>query len=74
MLQAKIFLIKNSTKKLYLKTPSLVQCSVKILVQVKLRSDHASHMLKHNIETSHDDVNTGNFKINDMNFSNNKSK
>ena len=34
--------------------------------------DHASHIVKHNIETSHTDVNTGNFKIIDMNFSNNK--
>ena len=34
--------------------------------------DHASHMVKHNIETSHTDVNTGNVKIVDMNFSNNK--
>ena len=37
-------------------------------------SDHASHMVKHNIETSHNDVNTANFKITDMNFSNNKRK
>ena len=32
--------------------------------------DHASHILKHNIETSHTDVNIGNFKIIDMNFGN----
>ena len=31
-------------------------------------------MLKHNIETSHTDVNTANFKIIDINFSNNKKK
>ena len=36
--------------------------------------DHASHMVKHNIETSHADVNTANFKIIDMNFSDNKKK
>ena len=36
--------------------------------------DHASHMVKHNIETSHTDVNTANFKIIDMNFSNNKKR
>ena len=30
---------------------------------------HASHMVKHNIETSHADVDTGTFKIIDMNFS-----
>ena len=30
-------------------------------------------MVKHNIETSHTDVNTANFKIIDMNFSNNKN-
>ena len=36
--------------------------------------DHTSHMVKHNIETSHTDVNTANFKIIDMNFSNNKRK
>ena len=37
-------------------------------------SHHASHMVKHNIETSHTGVNTANFKIIDMNFSNNKRK
>ena len=31
-------------------------------------------MVKHNIETSHTDVNTANFKIIDMTFSNNKRK
>ena len=36
--------------------------------------DHTSHMVKHNVETSHTDVNTANFKIIDMNFSNNKRK
>ena len=36
--------------------------------------DHASHMVKHNIETSHTVVNTANFKVTDMNVSNNKRK
>ena len=36
--------------------------------------DHASHMVKHNIKTSHTDVNTANFKTIDINFSNNKKK
>ena len=36
--------------------------------------DHTSHMVKHNIETSHTDVNTANFKIIDINFINNKKK
>ena len=36
--------------------------------------DHASYMVKHNIETSYTAVNTANFKITDMNFSNNKRK
>ena len=36
--------------------------------------DHASHMVKRNIENSHTDVNTTNLKIIDMSFSNNKSK
>ena len=36
--------------------------------------DHSSHMVKHNIETSHTDANAANFKIIDMNFSNNKRK
>ena len=31
-------------------------------------------MVKHNIETSHTDVNTANFKIIDINFSNKKRK
>ena len=35
---------------------------------------HASHVVKHDTETSHTDVNTANFKIIDMNFSNNKRK
>ena len=35
---------------------------------------HASQMVKHNIETSHTDVNPANFKIINMNFSNNKRK
>ena len=33
---------------------------------------HASHMVKHNIEISHIDVNTANLKIIDINFSNNE--
>ena len=36
--------------------------------------DHASHMKKHNNETSPTDINTANFKIIDVNFSNNKKK
>ena len=48
----------------------------RIIERIKDHSgrDHASHMVKHNIETSHTDVNTANLKINDMNFSNNKRK
>ena len=38
------------------------------------RRDHASHMGKHNIQTCHTDVNAANFKIIDMNYSNNKRK
>ena len=33
---------------------------------------HAWHMMKHNIEISHIDVNTANLKIIDINFSNNE--
>ena len=36
--------------------------------------DHASHMVTHNIETSYIDVKTANYKIIDINFSNNKRK
>ena len=48
----------------------------RIIERIKDHSgrDHASHMVKHNIESSHTDVNTANFKIIDMNFSNNKRK
>ena len=48
----------------------------RIIERIKDHSsrDHASHMVKHNIETFHPDVNTANFKIIDMNFSNNKKK
>ena len=48
----------------------------RIIERIKDHSgrDHASHMVKHNIETSHTDVNAANLKINDMNFSNNKRK
>ena len=38
------------------------------------RRDHASHMVKHNIETCHTDVNAASFKIIDMNYSNKKRK
>ena len=48
----------------------------RIIERIKDHSgrDHASHLMKHNIETSHTDVSTANFKIIDMNFSNNKRK
>ena len=48
----------------------------RIIKRIKNHSgrDHASHMVKHNTETSHTDVNTANFKIIDMDFSNNKRK
>ena len=48
----------------------------RIIERIKDHSsrDYASHMVKHNIVTSHTDVNNGNFKIIDMNFSNNKKK
>ena len=48
----------------------------RIIKRIKNHSarDHASHMVKHNTETSHTDVNTANFKITDMDFSNNKRK
>ena len=48
----------------------------RIIERIKDRSgrDHASYMVKHNIETWHTDVNTANLKIIDMNFSNNKRK
>ena len=48
----------------------------RIIERIKDHSgrDHASHLVKHNIETSHTDVSTANFKIIDMNFSNNKRK
>ena len=48
----------------------------RIVERVKEHSDryHASHMLKRNIGTCHTDVNTANFKIIDMNFSNKKRK
>ena len=36
--------------------------------------DHPLHMLKHNIEASHTDIKTADFKMIDMNFSNNKRK
>ena len=36
--------------------------------------DHASYMVKHNIETSDTDVNSANFKTININFSNNKKK
>ena len=48
----------------------------RIIERIKDHSgkDHAAHMVKNNIETSHTDINTANFKIIDMNFSNNKRK
>ena len=48
----------------------------RIIERIKDHSgrDHALHVVRHNIETSHTDVNTANFKIIDMNFSNNKKK
>ena len=48
----------------------------RIVERIKNHSgrDHAAHMVKHNIETSHTDVNTANFKIIDINFSNNIKK
>ena len=48
----------------------------RIIERIKDHSDRdlASHMVIHNIETSHTDVNTANFKIISMNFSNNKRK
>ena len=52
------------------------ETGLRIIERIKDHSgrDHASHMVKYNIETSHTDVNTANFKIIDMNFSNNKRK
>ena len=52
------------------------ETGIRIIERIKDRSgrDHSSHMVKHNIQTSHTDVNTANFKIIDMNFSNNKGK
>ena len=48
----------------------------RIIERIKNHSsrDHASRMVKHNIETSHTDVNTAYFKIIDLNLSNNKRK
>ena len=48
----------------------------RIIERIKNHSsrDHASRMVKHNIETSHTDVTTANFEIIDLNFSNNKRK
>ena len=48
----------------------------RIAERIKYHSerDNASHMAKHNIGTSHTDVNTANFKIININFSNNKRK
>ena len=48
----------------------------RIVERIKDHSDrdHASHIVIHNIETSHTDVNIANFKIISMNFSNNKRK
>ena len=49
----------------------------RIIERIKYHSsrDYPSHLVKHNVETSHTaDVNNGHFKIIDMNFSNNKKK
>ena len=47
-----------------------------IIEKIKDHSDrdHALHMVKHNFETSHNDVYSVNFKIIDISFSNNKRK
>ena len=54
----------------------VVETGRRIIERIKDDSgrDLASHMVKHNIETSHTDVNTANFKVTDMNVSNNKRK
>ena len=48
----------------------------RIVQRIKVHSgrDHPSHMVKHNIETSHTNGSIASFKIIDMNFSNNKRK
>ena len=48
----------------------------RIVERIKHHSgrDHASHMVKYNIKTSHTDIKTTNFTIIYMNFSNNKRK
>ena len=48
----------------------------RIIERIKDHSgrDHALHMVKHKIEASYTAVNTANFKIIEMNFSNNKRK
>ena len=52
------------------------ETGLQIVQRIKDHSstDHPSHMVKHNTETSHTDISTANFKIIDMNFSNNKRK
>ena len=54
----------------------VVETGRRIIERIKDDSgrDHASHMVKHNIETSHAVVNTANFKVTDMNVNNNKRK
>ena len=52
------------------------ETGLRIAARIKDHSgrDHASHMVKHNIETSHTDVYIANYIIMDMNFSKNKRK
>ena len=54
----------------------VVETGRRIIERTKYQSgrDHAAHLVKHNIETSHTDANTANFKIIDINFSNNIKK
>ena len=54
-------------------SPKLLMMPKRFHQQIKTR-EYASHLVKQNIETSHTDVNTANFKTIDMNFSNNKTK
>ena len=57
-------------------TDYVVETGRRIVERIKYHSgrDHAAHLVKHNIETFHTDVNTANFKIIDINFSNNIKK
>ena len=60
----------------YFRDSSVGETGLKIMERMKDHSgrDHVSHMVKHDIQTSHPDVNTANFKIIDISFSNNKRK